>query len=200
MVIQEDRNLVMGASRVVEPEEDAAAVAETARRFESQHLGRFLLVGPRREAPTWIYRAVVHDLEMSPSCRPGSVRRCLASILIDASKRGLTSLGTEPLGLWRRSGLNLEEMAVAFNEAIFEAVGALQNGVRLTLLLKEFETLEEVSRLFRSSLLSRASRSFHTVEGGAAVVEARSHGRRYQFRFIPGALSGYLVTRSSRVG
>ncbi len=200
MVIQEDRNLIMGGARVLEPGEDAAAVAEAARGFEPHHLGRFVLVGPRAQAPTWIYRAVVHDLEMSPTCRSGSVRRCLASILIDASKRGLTIVGTEPLGLWRRSGLDLAEMAGAFDEAIFEAVGGLQNGVRLTLLLREFETLEEVSRLLRSSLLRRASRSFHTVEGDAAVVEVRSHGRRYQFRFVPGALSGYLVTRSSHVG
>jgi len=42
--------------------EIAAALGE-AEEFESQLLGRFLLVGPRDESPKWIYRAVVHDLD-----------------------------------------------------------------------------------------------------------------------------------------
>ncbi len=197
MIIQEDRNLIMGAQRVVEEERAPAAAMDAAEEFESQHMGRFLLVGPRAGSPRWIYRAVVHDLEMSPSCRPGDVRRCLASILEDAGKRGIGSLGSEPLGLWRRSGLKLEEVAGAFDDAVFEVIGTLEAPLRLTLLLRDLETIEEASRLLRSALLRRASRSFHMVAGDAAVVEARSRGQRFQCRFVPGALSGYLVTKLS---
>jgi len=196
MIIQEDRHLIMGAPRLLEEERNRAEALDAAGRFEDQLLGSFVLVGPRKEAPGWIYRAVVHDLERAPSCRPGDVRRSLTSIMEDAGERGIASLGCEPLGLWRRSGLTLEEMAGAFDEAVFEVAGALKAPLRLTLLLEDVEVVEQTSRLLRSSLLRRARRSFHTVAGDAAVVEARSRGQRFQCRFVPGALSGYVLTRS----
>jgi len=198
LIIQEDRNLVMGAASLLEEERNPATVRAAAEGFEPVRLGSFVLVGPRSEPPTWMYRAVVHDLDLNSSCRPGHVRRCLVSILGDAGPRGIRSLGSAPLGLWRRSGLELEEVADSFNEAIFEMVGRLATPLRLTVLLEDMETLEESSRLFRSSLLRRASRSFHTVASDVAVVEAQSRGQRFQFRFVPGALSGYLVTRPGR--
>jgi len=196
MIVQEDRNLILGAQTVLEEEQAPAAAAEEAEEFDSHLLGRFVLVGPREESPRWIYRAVVHDLELSPTCRPGDVRRCLASILEDAARRGIGVLGAEPLGLWRRSGLGLEEVVGAFDDAIFEVLGNLREPMRLTLLLRDLDTIETASRLLRSSLLRRASRSFHEVAGDAAVVEVRSKGQRFQCRFVPGAISGYQVTRS----
>ena len=74
--------------------------------------------------------------------------------------------------------------AEAFDEAVFEVAGALKAPLRLTLLLEDVEVVEQTSRLLRSSLLRRARRSFHTVAGDAAVVEA---GRR--FGLTPGRTS-----------
>ena len=99
------------------------------------------------------------------------------------------------LGAWQDNGLGLAEMVEAFDTAVVESSRVINHQVRLTLLLEDMEELEEVSHLLRSRVLSRASRSFRTVSGDAAVVEVRSSGERYHFRFVPGTLSGYLVTR-----
>jgi hypothetical protein len=152
----------------------------------------------RREPETyWTYQAVVHDLEVRPSCRPGDVRRSLTGIFEDAAKRGFRTLAAEPLGAGGRSGLALEEVVGAFDAAILESSESSEASFRLTLLLDDLEQLEQVSHLLRSRVLSRASRSFRTVSGDAAVVEVRNAGSRFHFRFVPGSLSGYLVTRAA---
>ena len=194
LIVQEDRNLVMGAARVLEEERDAEEVHRQADGFGPQRLGRFVLAGPRPDPPHWIYRAVVQDLERRPSCRPGDVRHCLAAVLEDAASRGVKLVASEPLGVWRSSGLALPEVAEAFNGAICDMLGKLPVPFRLTVLVRDMEMLEEISRLLRASLLRRASRTFRSVSDDEAVVEARCGGRPFQFHFVPGALSGYLVT------
>jgi hypothetical protein len=91
------------------------------------------------------------------------------------------------------------EVVHAFDSAILESSNLLRVPFRLTLLLDDLAELEEVSHLLRSRVLSRASRSFRTVSGDAAVVEVRNQGEKYHFRFVPGTLSGYLVTRVGSV-
>lgn len=201
VVVQEDRNLVMSAPAAVdldlEDDLDAAYAAIAAHR--PLPVGRYLLRRPRMDSPFWVYQAVVHDLEQTPSCRPGDVRRSLIAILSDAQKRGLRSLAVEALGRWRDVGLSFAEMVEAFDATVIELARRLAGPCRMTLLLDEMEQLEEVSHLLRSRLLRRASRSFHTVAGDVAMVEVRERGDRLQFRFVPGSLSGYMVTRSSHV-
>jgi len=137
---------------------------------------------------------VVHDLEVKPTCRTGNVRRSLTAILKDGVKRGMTSLTVEPLGVWRNRGLTIEEMVEAFEPAILELSAEIANPLRVTLLLDDMEALEEVSHLLRSRLLRKASRSFRTVDGDAALVEVRQRGVRLHCRFVPGSLSGYSIT------
>ena len=202
VIVQEDRNLVMSAPAAVDldvaDELDAAYEAITAHR--PLPVGRYLLLRPRPGSEAWTYQAVVHDLEVRPTCRPGDVRRSLLAILIDAQKRGFGSITSQPLGLWHGIGLGLDEMAEAFDETVFELAAAVRSPFRLTLLLDSLEEIEEASHLLRSRLLRRASRSFHTVDGDVAVVEVRRDRTRLQFRFVPGSLSGYLVTRDENVG
>ena len=157
-------------------------------------LGRYLLLRSRGEEAYWTYQAVVHDLESNPTCRAGNVRRSLTSILKDSVKRGMTSLTVEPLGVWRNRGLTLEEMVEAIEASIFEVGVSLSSPLRLTLLLENMDLVEEVSHLFRSRLLGKASRSFRTVDGDAALVEVRQRGFRLHCRFVPGSLSGYAIT------
>lgn len=201
LVVQEDRNLVMSSPAAIdldlEDELDAAYVAISAHR--PLPVGRYLVRRPREGSPFWVYQAVVHDLEQAPTCRPGDVRRSLVAILSDAQKRALENLAVEALGHWKDAGLSFTEMVEAFDATIFELTRRLMAPCRLTLLLDEMEQLEEVSHLLRSRLLRRASRSFHTVTGDVAMVEVRERGDRLHFRFVPGSLSGYLVTRSSDV-
>jgi hypothetical protein len=157
-------------------------------------LGRYLLLRSRGDEAYWTYQAVVHDLEEKPSSRPGNVRRSLTAILTDAINRGMTSLSVEPLGLWRSRGLNLEEMVEAFETAILEVSSELRASVRVTLLLDDLDTVEEVSLLLRSRILRKACRSFRTVDDDSALVEVRQRGARLHCRFVPGSLSGYAVT------
>lgn len=198
VVVQEDRNLVMSAPAVVdldvEDDLDAAYMAIAAHR--PLPVGRYLLRRPREGSPFWVYQAVVHDLEQAPTCRPGDVRRSLIAILSDAQKRGLESLALESIGHWQDTGLSFTEMVEALDATIFELTRRLVSPCRITLLLNELEELEEVSHLLRSRLLRRAARSFQTVTGDVAMVEVRERGDRLHFRFVPGSLSGYLVTRS----
>ena len=196
LVYQEDRNLVMSPSTVLDLEEvrDPGGVMDSAGELLPLPLGRCRLWRARGGRREWIYQAVVHDLSQSPSCRPGDVRRCLVSVLEDAPRRGVKVVATEPLGLWRRSGLQVQEMADVFDEAIFEVVNGLTGPLRLVMLLDRMEQLDEVSRFLRSGLLRRASRSFHTVSDETAMVEVRHGGRRLNVRFVPGSLSGYIVT------
>ena len=72
-----------------------------------------------------------------------------------------------------------------------EAIGSQ---LRVTLLLEDMNSLEEISHILRSRLLRKASRSFRTVDGDAALVEVRQRGFRLHCRFVPGSLSGYAVT------
>lgn len=197
VVIQEDRNLVMGPQGFVDldEEDDLDQAYATGRAQRPLPLGGVLVFRGRENGQPWTYHAVVHDLELDPSCRPGDVRRCLCAAVKDASGRGFGHLAVEPLGRWHSRGLSLEEMAEAFDAAILEICSTLEVSMRLTLLLKEIDQVEETSNFLRSCLLRRARRSFRTVDGDAAVVEVREEDARYHFHFVPGTLSGYLVRR-----
>jgi hypothetical protein len=196
MVVQEDRNLVMAAPGTLDLDEhdglDAAYIAIAEHR--PIPLGRYLLLRSRNDKAYWTYQAVVHDLESRPSCRAGNVRRALTAVLKDSVKRGMTSLTAQPLGVLGRRGLEIEEMVEAFESAVLEVSVGLGSPLRFTLLLADMEILEEVSHLLRSRLLRKASRSFRTVDGEAALVEVRQRGFRLHCRFVPGSLSGYAVT------
>ncbi len=201
LVVQEDRNLVMGRQGVLDldAEDDLDAAYIAIREHRPLPLGRFLVLRRRETQSYWTYQAVVHDFELRRTCRPGDVRRSLTAIFKDASKRGLCTLAAEPLGLWEQRGLKVGEVVEAFDAAILESSRLSARSLRLTLLLADLSELEEVSHLLRSKVLSRASRSFRTVSGDAAVVEVRNKDERFHFRFVPGTLSGYLVTRVGNV-
>jgi hypothetical protein len=196
MIVQEDRNLVMAGAGMLDLDSgdglDAAYLAIADHR--PLPLGRYLLLRSRGDEAYWTYQAVVHDLEAKPTCRTGNVRRSLTAILKDGVKRGMTSLTVEPLGVWRNRGLTTEEMVEAFETAILELSAEIANPLRVTLLLDNMDSLEEVSHLLRSHLLRKASRSFRTVDGDAALVEVRRRGVRLHCRFVPGSLSGYSIT------
>ncbi len=196
MIVQEDRNLVMAGAGMLDLDSgdglDAAYLAIADHR--PLPLGRYLLLRSRGDEAYWTYQAVVHDLEAKPTCRTGNVRRSLTAILKDGVKRGMTSLTVEPLGVWRNRGLTTEEMVEAFETAILELSAEIANPLRVTLLLDNMDSLEEVSHLLRSHLLRKASRSFRTVDGDAALVEVQQRGVRLHCRFVPGSLSGYSIT------
>jgi hypothetical protein len=118
----------------------------------------------------------------------------LTAILGDAVKRGISSVCADPLGIWKSRGLTVVEMVEAFEATVLECSVDLVEPLRLTLLLDDLDSLEEVSHLFRSRLLQKASRSFRTVENDSALVEVRQGGRRLHCRFVPGSLSGYSIT------
>lgn len=187
--------MVMGGAGVLDL--DAADGLDAAYMAIAEHrplpLGRYLLLRSRTRE-YWTYQAVVHDLEAHPSSRPGNVRRSLTAILKDAVKRGMQFVVVEPLGMWRGTGLTIEEMAEAFEAAVLEVCVGLEGPLRLVLMLDEFEELEELSHLLRSRLLGKATRSFRTVDGDAALVEIRQRGRKFHCRFVPGSLSGFLVS------
>jgi len=201
LIVQEDRNLVMAGSGMLDL--DAGVGLDAAYLAIAQHrplpLGRYLLLRSRGENGYWTYQAVVHDLEAQPTCRAGNVRRSLTAILRDAINRGMGSLAVTPLGVFRTSGLSTEEMVEAFDASIMEIGVGLSSGLRLTLLLEEMDALEEISHMLRERLLRKASRSFRTVDGEAALVEVRQRGARLHCRFVPGSLSGYVVTRVDHV-
>lgn len=157
-------------------------------------LGRYLLLRNKGDEAYWTYQAVVHDLEEKPSCRAGNVRRSLTAILKDCVKRGMSSVSVEPLGVWRSRGLEIEEMVEAFEASVLEVSVGLKAPLRMTLLLGELDLVEQVSHLLRSRLLSKASRSFRTVDDESALVEIKQRGFRLHCRFVPGSLSGYAVT------
>lgn len=196
MVVQEDRNLVMGGVGILDLDsrDDLDAAYQAIADHRPLPLGRYLLLRSRSDEAFWTYQAVVHDLEEKPSCRPGNVRRSLTAILNDAIKRGMSFLTVEPLGVWHSRGLKIEEMVEAFESTILEVSLELSSPIRVTLLLDDLDTVEEVSLLLRSRLLSKASRSFRTVDNESALVEVRQRGARLHCRFVPGSLSGYAVT------
>ncbi len=198
VVVQEDRNLVMGSQPVLDL--DADHDLDAAYRAVSRHRpipqGRYLLLRPGGPRPWWVYQAVVHDLEMVPSCRSGDVRRSLTAVLEDAARRRLRSIACEPLGLFGDKGLRPEEMVDAFDSAIMEISLSLASPLRLIMLLGDLGEVERVSHLLRSKLLRQASRSFRTVSGESAMVEVCRESARLHFRFVPGSLSGYLVTKA----
>ena len=195
-IVQEDRNLVMAGAGVLDLDSgdslDAAYLAMAEHR--PLPLGRFLLQRSRGGEADWTYQAVVHDLDCRPTCRSGDVRRSLSAILKDSVKRGMSFVGVEPLGLWGGRGLTEIEMVAAFESAIFELSVDLVSPFRATLLLDSIDVLEEFSHLFRSRLLSKGSRNFRTVDDETALVEVRQRGNRLHCRFVPGTLSGYVVT------
>jgi hypothetical protein len=197
LVAQQDRNLVMGEQGVLDLdlEDDLDAAYRAIAAHRPLALGRYLLRKPQDAVPPWRYEAVVHDLDTTPSSRPGDVRRSLAAILDDAARRGVRALACEPLGVHQHHGLTFEEMVDAFDAAVVEVAVSLAASVRLTLLLDDLEDLEEISTQLRARVLRRASRSFRTVDGDAAVVEIRQGGARLHVRFVPGSLSGYMVSR-----
>jgi hypothetical protein len=198
VVVQEDRNLVMGPQAILDldAEDDLDAAYLTVRDHRPLPLGGYLVRRGRGHNQPWTYQAVIHDFELAPSCRPGDVRRSLCGVVRDAQRRGLGFVAAEPLGRWHSRGLSLDEMAEAFHESILELSPQLDVPFRLTLMLDELDEVEQVSNLLRSRLLRRASRSFRTVDGEAAVVEVRDGVAKYHFRFVPGTLSGYMVTRA----
>ena len=197
LVVQEDRNLVMGGQAILDldTEDDLDSAYLAGRDHRPIPLGQFLLLRARANTQYCTYQAVVHDFELEPTCRPGDVRRSLTGIVGDAAGRGLQTLASEPLGEWRGRGLHVEEVVDAFDSAILESSQVLDVPFRLILLLDGMDQLEEVSHHLRSRVLARASRSFRTVSDNAAVVEVRNEEHRFHFRFVPGTLSGYLVTR-----
>jgi hypothetical protein len=197
VVVQEDRNLVMGPQAILDLDaaDDLDAAYLAVRDHRPLQLGGFLVLRGRGPGQPLTYQAVVHDFELDPSCRPGDVRRCLCSVIRDAQTRGLGFVAAESLGRWQARGLSLEEMIDAFHDTILELSPQLEAPFRLMLMLDELDQLEQVSHLLRSRLLRRASRSFRTVDGDAAVVEVRDGVSKYHFRFVPGTLSGYMVTR-----
>jgi hypothetical protein len=198
VIVQEDRNLVMGPQATLDL--DAADDLDAAYLAVLDHrplpLGGYLLRRGREDSQPWTYLAVVHDFELAPSCRPGDVRRSLCGVVRDAQRRGLGFVAAEALGRWHGRGLSLEEMTEAFHDSILELSPQLDVPFRLSLMLDELDEVEQVSNLLRSRLLRRASRSFRTVDGDAAVVEVRDGVSKYHFRFVPGTLSGYMVTRA----
>jgi hypothetical protein len=196
MIVQEDRNLVMAGPGIIDLDKDNGLDAAYLAIAEHRPLplGRYLLLRSRGSEAYWTYQAVVHDLESKPSCRAGNVRRSLTAILKDSIKRGMTAVTVEPLGVWRNRGLTIEEMVEAFEASVFEVCVGLGSQLRMTLLLEDMDSLEEVSHLLRSRLLRKASRSFRTVDGEAALVEVRQRGCRLHCRFVPGSLSGYSVS------
>jgi len=198
LVVQQDRNLIMGPQAPLDLDADLESepVYRAATRHRPLAQGRFLVLPPTAGRTSWLYQAVIHDLESSPSCRPGDVRRCLTAVLEDAARRGLSSLATEPLGMFGRRGLSQEEMVDAFDAVVMEVSPTLTAPVRLALLLDDMAEVERISLLLRSKLLRQATRSFRTVNGDAAVVEVRRDGARLHFRFVPGSLSGYVVSRA----
>jgi hypothetical protein len=201
-IVQEDRNLVMAGQTILDldREDDLDAAYLAIAEHRPLPLGRYLLLRCRGDEAEWTYQAVVHDLESKPTCRAGNVRRSLTAILNDSFKRGMVSVSVEPLGVWRGRGLTTEEMVEAFEAAVLEFCVHLEGSFRVTLLLGDMEALEEVSHLLRSRLLRKASRSFRTVDGEAALVEVRRGGSRLHCRFVPGSLSGYSVTRVDESG
>ena len=201
-IVQEDRNLVMGGVGILDLDSDDSldAAYQAIADHRPVPLGRYLVLRNRPGEDHWTYQAVVHDLEAKPSCRAGNVRRSLTAILNDAGKRGLTNLTVQPLGVWRGRGLQMDEMVAAFESSIFEVSLELPAPMRVTLLLKDMEALEEVSNLLRSRLLRKASRSFRTVDNDSALVEVRRRGAKLHCRFVPGSLSGYAVTCVERSG
>jgi hypothetical protein len=197
LVVQEDRNLVMSGQAILDldAEDDLDSVYLAVLEHRPVPLGQFLLLRRRATSLYLTYQAVVHDFELDPTCRPGDVRRSLTGIFGDAAARGLRNVAAEPLGAWRGRGLCIKEVVEAFDSAILESSHVLDVPFRLIMLLDDMDQLEEVSHLLRSRVLARASRSFRTVSGDAAVVEVRNQHHRFHFRFVPGTLSGYLVTR-----
>jgi hypothetical protein len=197
LIVQEDRNLVMSGQAIIDLDahDDLDSVYLALLEHRPAPLGHFVVLRQRPGTRYWSYKAVVHDLELDPTCRPGDVRRSLVGIFGDAARRGLRIVAAEPLGAWRGRGLGMSDVVEAFDSAILESSQVLDVPLRLILLLDDMDQLEEVSHLLRSRVLARASRSFRTVSGDAAVVEVRNQHHRFHFRFVPGTLSGYLVTR-----
>ncbi len=198
IVVQEDRNLVMAPSTILtlDAEDDLDAAYSAARAQRPLALGEFLVVRGRSEDEPWTYQAVVHDLELDPSCRPGDIRRALSRVVLDAQTRGFGHLAVEPLGRWMSRGLTLGEMIEALDVTVLELCSSLESSIRLTLMLEKVDELEEASHLLRSRVLRRASRSFRTVDGDAAVVEVVDGDDKYHFKYVPGTLGGYLVNRA----
>lgn len=202
LIVQEDRQLGIKPeySRQLDPEDDHDAAYLALSSKLPLPLGRYLLLRPQPGIPFWIYQAVIHDLKMDICCRPGDVRRSLTAILLDAERRELSSIAIAPLGSLEQRGLSIEEMVEAFDATVYEMILERTTPLRLTLLLDHMSVVEEVSHLLRSRVLRRARRSFRTVDGDAAVVEVLQGGVRLHFRFVPGSLSGYIVTRLSHNG
>jgi len=202
LVLQEDRNLVMGPPGLLDPHVEAD-VDEALRAAAAQRpvpLGRFVVSRPANGPAPLAYGAVVHDFDSRPTCRPGDVRRSLTAIFADADRRGLSNLAIEPIGVWNRHGLTMDGMVEAVDRSLLEASVILRGNLRIVLILDRIDQLEEVSHLLRSKVLRRASRSFRTVDGDAAVVEVRWEKYRLHVRFVPGTMSGYMVTRLSAAG
>ncbi len=202
LVLQEDRNLVMSPAGVLDPDVEMD-VGETLRTAAAQRrvpLGRFVVSRRTDGVAELTYGAVVHDFDSRPTCRPGDVRRSLTAILADADRRGLSTVAAEPIGVWNRHGLTMDGMVEAVDRSLLEASVSIRGNLRVVLMLDRIDQLEEVSHLLRSKLLRRASRSFRTVNGDAAVVEVRWEKYRLHVRFVPGTMSGYMVTRFSASG
>lgn len=197
VVVEEDRYLGLGSlpSVDLDPRQEIDAAYVAIRKERPLPLGRYLLLRPGWDRETWIYQAVVHDLDHTPSVRCGDVRRALLSVLQDAQARGFKMVACETLGLGGRAGLDMNQFAEAVDAAVVELCSGDLKLPRLVVLLDRLEQIEELSSQLRSLVLKRASRNLRVIGGESVVVEVRSGGRRFHFRFVPGSLSGYVVSR-----
>ena len=200
VIFEEDRYLRMASLPAVDldPREDLDAAYLAIRKQRPLPLGRYLLLRPGAERPSWTYQAVVHDLELHPSCRPGDIRRALVAILENAASRGFFCIGLVLPGLGKTEGLALSDIVEAIDAAILELAGRIEESLRLVILLEEFGQLEIASNLLRAALLRRAQRSFRNISEEFAIVDFFLGRRNFQARFVPGSSSGYVLSRAYR--
>lgn len=204
LVLQEDRYLRLGSLPAVDldPRDGLDAAYLAIRKKRPLPLGRYLVLRPGLDRPGWVYQAVVHDLGIRPTCRGGDVRRALVAVVLNAKNRGINFLACEALGLLGEDGLTLTELIEAIDTAVLELCSELEGLVRVVFLLENVDDLEEVSNGLRSRILLRANRSLRNISGDTALVEFKHDSARLRFRFVPGSLSGYQVSRidSSNLG
>jgi hypothetical protein len=195
VVLAEDRYLGLGSLPAVDldPRQELDAAYVAIRKKRPLPLGRYLVLRPGLDRETWVYQAVVHDLDHKPSVRTGDVRRAILSVVHDAGSRGFGTVACEALGVGGDDGLTLDQFAEAVDAAVRELCAGDIRMPRLIILLDDLEQVETLSTLLRSMVLRRASRNLRVVGGESVVAEVRNGGRRLHFRFVPGSLSGYVA-------
>lgn len=197
VILEEDRYLRMASIPAVDldPGNDLDAAYVAIRKQRPLPLGRYLLLRPGSDRPSWTYQAVVHDLEFRPSCRPGDVRRALIAIVENALSRGFLTLGMALPGIGEPGSLALSDVLEALDSAAVDLAGSIEKSVRLVVLFDEFYQLEAASNLLRATMLRRAQRSFRNLGEDVAIVDFSLDGQSYQAHFVPGSSSGYVLSR-----